>query len=208
MSKPITLRSDYLELGDILEPGERLLWSGRPAYGRQFFQAVYHERLLHTAFLAAILVMWGLVPFAPERPGVAPNTSILICMSATLAFGAISFGIACTRRLVLSNLVYFVSDKRAILCRKALNWRLQSKLHITASLHQDTSTVLPGFAEHMPLREIRSSLSETQMYNSPPTKGEQPDLWERFSTSIVYEHVPDPQQLLSRTHTSDKTTLY
>ena len=47
---------DHVELDEILEPEEHLIWSGLPGYGRRFPEAVGDERTIHIAAFLIISV--------------------------------------------------------------------------------------------------------------------------------------------------------
>ncbi|SLN63096.1 hypothetical protein TRL7639_03541 [Falsiruegeria litorea R37] len=192
MLKTITLRCDHPELSDILEPGEQLLWSGQPVQGRRFFQAVGHERLLHTAFLTAVLLVWAIMPFAPDRSGVSSDVPFQIGVIVTLTSLAIATGLALARQFVLTRLAYFVSDKRTIICRRGRNWKLQNQLHITSS----------------PRSDAVSPFGSLQIQYAALEGTAQPDLWTRVSASVAYGYVYDPQELWPSVSTSRNSTFH
>lgn len=101
------------DLENILAPGERLLWSGRPCYGRRFIQTVGAERMLHIGLLVGIWV-WS---------------------AATVLLAVISCNAACQRQYVLYNSAYFVSDRRAFVCRYGRNWRLGARAYLVSCPH-------------------------------------------------------------------------
>lgn len=193
MSQTAVVRSEIPELRNILAPGERLLWSGQPVYGRKLFQAVGQERLMHTAFLAAILVLWAAVPFAPDRPGMPPNTPILICVAATLAFTAISLGLAAARRSLLNRLAYFVSDKRAIICRRGRNWKFESLLHVVSFPRPNGAD---GPMSLIAVQDTDNVVPAIQLHQLALEGSKDSDWWARMSAEITYERAQNPQTVL------------
>lgn len=192
MLKTITLRSDHPKLGDILDPGEKLMWSGQPVYGRKLFQALEQERLMHTAFLTAVFLVWAVMPFAPDRPGISPDMPLQIGAIATIAFLGLAGGLAVARQFVMTRLAYFASDKRTIICRRGLNWKFQNQLHVTSFSRSDAAP----------------SLGSSQIQYVALEGVAQPDLWARVSASVAYEHVSDPQALWTSVSSSGNSTFH
>lgn len=67
------LAADDYGWTDVLHPDEHPLRSGRPAYGRRFFQPVGAERVWLLSFLTACAAMWLSLPFADNGPSLASS---------------------------------------------------------------------------------------------------------------------------------------
>ena len=128
----------HVNFDDILEPDERLLWSGVPGYGRAFLEAVGDERKLHIAELVGLIIMWSTLFFIDPDADLGRVEAIWIYGAFTLAVVAVAFSMASQRHYVLNNLVYFVTDRRAIICRRGRNWRLGVRLYVVSCPHSAT----------------------------------------------------------------------
>jgi hypothetical protein len=186
------------DLEDIISPEECLLWSGQPSYGRRFFQAIGDERVIHTGLLIGVAVMWSSLYFiGPEAP-FGRKTAVWAFSGFTIMFVAVSFFVASMRHYVLNSLVYLVTDRRAIICRRGRNWRLSTRLYVVSCPHSETYpySVIPS--RPYPSLQVGTMLSESQVQPfwlglSHPG---QPVLWGRVTAPVVFEYVPNAQELL------------
>lgn len=185
-------------LENILAPGERLLWSGQPSYGRRFFQAVGAERTFHIGFLIGTIVMWSTLPFIETEPRFGRNEAIWIYSAVSIGFFAVSYALASQRHYVLFNLVYFISDRRAIVCRRGRNWRLSTQLYVISCPHSEFYPYSVISSRPYPSLQVGTLLSENQL--QPLGLGlshpGQPVLWGRITAPVVIEYVPNAQELL------------
>lgn len=111
---------------DLLAPGERLFWTGRPDHGGKLLQATRHERLLGASLVLIIGLMWSSFPLI--EPGKRLDAGFLFgVMTLGLLFWI--FFIAATRADILRRLRYAVTDRRAIVVRPARSWRLDPQLY-------------------------------------------------------------------------------
>jgi len=185
-------------LDDFLGPEERLLWSGQPCYGRRFFQAVGNERMIHIGFSLGTIVMWSTLPFIETEVRFGRNTAIWVYGALTLAFVAASFSLASQRHYVLYNLAYFITDKRAIVCRRGRNWRLGTRLYVISCPHSETYpySIIPS--RPYPSLQVGTLLSEDQVqpFGLGLSHPGHPHLWGRTTAPIMFDYVPNAQALL------------
>ncbi len=186
------------DLKDILSPEECLLWSGQPSYGRRFFQAVGDEPVIHMGLLVGIAVMWSSLYFiGPEAP-LSRNTAVWTFSAFTIMFAAVSFFLASERHYVLCNLVYLVTDRRAIICRRGRNWRLSTRLYVISCPHSETYPYSVISSRPFPSLQVGTMLSQDQVqpFGLGLSHPGQPILWGRITAPVVFEYVPNAQELL------------
>lgn len=149
-----------VDLTQFLEPDETLLWSGNPCYGKDFFQIVGQERLMHICMLIGCIAMWAsLVLIEPTKQTTAASTFTFITI---LMVGA-SFFIAKSRQFVLKRLVYFATDRRAIVIRGDKSWQFASALHVISCVHSSEYLYKIVSGHPYPSLRIGSLLSSEQV---------------------------------------------
>lgn len=121
------------EWSKILEPGEQLLWTGRPDYGRRFFQVVGHERYWHLGHALGIVALWSVLPFLKEEKA---QDAVWFFGMVTLILLLLSVAIARFRADVLGSLYYAVTDRRAVVLRKGRNVFLRMRSYVASCPHR------------------------------------------------------------------------
>jgi hypothetical protein len=189
---------DKLDLDDVLDPDERLLWSGRPGYGRSFLQAVGDERTIHIALLVGALVMFSTLFLMNAESRISRAEAAWVCGAVTLAFLACSFVLASQRQYVLYNLSYFVTDKRAIICRRGQNWRLAGRLYIVSCPHSGTYPYALIASRPYPSVQIGTLLSAdlVQPFGLGLSHPGHAILRDRINAEITFDYLPDAQAVL------------
>lgn len=179
------------DLEEILASDENLLWSGEPSYGQRFFQAVGDERLFHIGILIGIAVLWSTLPLINSKSAPGRDTAIWVYSGLTFVFVTSSFYLANLRQFVLRRLVYFVTDKRAIVCRRGSNWRLGERLYVVSCPH----------SERFPYRLIQSrpfasvqvgtllSYDVVQPFGLGLTHPGHSILWGRVNAPVMFDYL-------------------
>ncbi len=187
-------------LEEILEPGERLLWTGKPSYGGRFFQATGQERVFHFSFLVGGVVIWSLFPFIDENARLGRDQALWIFGVTTLLFMLYSGIIAGQREHVLRNLVYFVTNKRSIVCRRGMNFRLSTRLYVISFAHSPTFPYNVIATRPYPSLQIGLLLSKdaVQPFGLGLSHPGQPLHWGRITVPVVFEQLPDAHDLLEK----------
>ncbi len=181
------------DLTEILEPNERLLWVGAPAFGRRFFQPVGAERIWLLSFIIGIIAMWCTLPFIPSGPGLNQDDAIWVYLAVTVFFVILAASLAMQRQYVLQNLAYYLTNRRAIVCRVGMNWRLSSRVYIISC------PLSPAFSYEIidtapfPSLRVGTLLSEDslQPFGSGLSHPGQPYFWGRVITPVIFELIPD-----------------
>ncbi|WP_425078454.1 hypothetical protein [Ruegeria denitrificans] len=192
------LRSPDLE--EILGPKERLLWSGRPGFGLKFFQAVGEERKLQIFVLVAFVALWATLPFIDADPEARFGRlkALFVYGIATLALLSFSAYLASQRQFVLSNLIYYVTDTRVIICRLGRNWRLSTRLFVVSCEHSKTFPyeVLP--TRPYPSLRVGTLLSEQQVQflGFGLSHPGHPERFDRGVQPIFLDYLANSEQLL------------
>ncbi|OUS04394.1 hypothetical protein A9Q96_15720 [Rhodobacterales bacterium 52_120_T64] len=185
------------DLEDILDSEEQLLWSGQPTYGGRFFQAVGTEKLCHIGFFWGAAIMWCTLPLVYPEARMGRSDAVWVYAITTIVFICISPRMAYQRQYVLSNLVYVVTDKRAIVCRRGKNWRLKFRLYVFSCQHSEAYpySVIP--TRPIPSLQVATLISRIQL--KPLGFGlshpGQPPLWGRIGEPVVFEFVPNAEEL-------------
>jgi len=133
----IETRTDS-DLDKILDSDEHVLWTGQPEYGRRLFQPLGAERIYLISMLVGVVVMWGSLPFIDPKAGLGRGSAVGGFAVCTAAFVMLAFYMAQSRQFVLCNFVYFVTNRRSILCRVGRNWRLAQRLYVISNAHSVT----------------------------------------------------------------------
>ncbi|WP_297777692.1 hypothetical protein [uncultured Roseovarius sp.] len=186
------------DLNTLLTPDEHLLWTGRPDYGRMFFQPTGAERTYLISMIVGALVMWSTLPFLDSTSAFGQIEAYWIYGATTLAFGAAAYTMACNRQYVLSNVIYFLTTKRAIVCRRGRNWRLGVRLYVVFNPHSATYPyeILP--TRPNPSLRIGTLLDqqEVQPFGLGLSHPGQPVHWGKLTVPVAFEQVPHAAELL------------
>lgn len=189
------------DLEEIITPKERLLWSGRPGCGLNFFQAVGEERKLQVFILIAIVVLWATLPFIDTDPGARFGRfkALFVYGIATVALLSISAYLATQRQFVLRNLIYYVTDSRVVICRLGRNWRLSTRLFVVSCEHSTTFPyeVLP--TRPYPSLRVGTLLSEQQVQflGFGLSHAGHPERFARGVEPIFLDYLANSEQLLA-----------
>jgi len=123
------------EWSRILESGEQLMWTGRPDYGRRFFQIVGHERYWHLGHALAIVALWSVLPFLKDEKA---QDAVWFFGMVTMILLLLSVAIARFRADILGSLFYAVTDRRAVVLRKGRNVFLRMRSYVASCPHRET----------------------------------------------------------------------
>jgi hypothetical protein len=120
----------------VLEPGERLVWTGRPAHGRRFLETVGEERIWHRGFLIGAIAIWLTLPLLD---GWRAREAVWVYGFVTLAFAFSSARIAWVRSRILRSMHYAITDRRAIVCREGRDHDLRLRTYVVSCPYHLTS---------------------------------------------------------------------
>ena len=189
---------DQPNLNAIVSPNERLIWSGHPEYGQNFLEPVRSERVIHIGLLLGAIVMWSSLLVIEPNDRFSLFDVIITFTVLTIVFLGGSIGVAAQRQYVLHNLIYFVTDKRAIVCRYGRNWRLSSRMYVISCPHVATFPYEVIESSPYPSLQIGILLSENQLqpFGLGLAHPGQPVLWGQVTAPIVFEYIADAQELL------------
>ncbi|WP_416884022.1 hypothetical protein [Marivita sp.] len=185
------------DLNKILETDERLLWSGAPGYGRRFLEVVGHERTILIAALFAIPVMWSsLVLISPDAQ-LSRKDATWVYGAVTLGLFANSLFLAGQRQYVLSTLAYFVTDKRALICRRGWNWRFGVRLYVVSCKHSATYPYSLIDTRPFPSLQIGTLLSvdQVQPFGWGLSHPGHSILRHRTTSNVTFDYIPDAQDV-------------
>ena len=129
-----------------LEPGETLLWTGRPAYGRRVFEFIGAEKTWQLGLLLGTVAMWLTWPMIERDGARTADDAIWGYGAATLAFGLVAIYMATARAYVLGTLHYAVTDRRAIVRREGRNHFLANREFLVSCEHSQgfRFPIVPG----------------------------------------------------------------
>jgi len=184
---------------DLLEPGEQLVWTGKPVYGQRFFQVIGYERTWHLSMFAAVVIMWLVVPFVSWDPYSGYFDAIWFLSIWTVVFVGGSLLLASDRQYIMSSSIYFLTDRRAIVCRRGRNWHLNYKLYVVSC------PLVPTYPyEVIRLRPYASvqvgtllSKDVIQPFGPGLSHGGQSPLLGRVNMPVVFEAVDKPDDLMA-----------
>ena len=114
----------------VFEEDEKVLWTGRPDHGREFWEFEGQEHIIFRSLLVGAFVIWITAIFmasddSPVR--VFQYFGVLL----TTAVGVYGFYYnASSRAYVMSNLFYAVTDQKAVIVRRGGNWRFASRRYV------------------------------------------------------------------------------
>ena len=187
------------DLETILNQDEKLLWTGVPSYGRGFFEPTGHEKRILLTFCVGVIILLLSTPFLVQTTD-APLWVILGTFGlVALAFAGFSAWTANSRQFVLSQTAYFVTDKRAFICRYGRNWRLNGGLHVVSCPHSATYPyeILSTFP--YPSLRIGTLLDENELqpFGFGLSHPGQPFLMERTMMPVLFEQVPNVKEVLA-----------
>lgn len=189
---------DHVELDKILETNERLIWTGLPGHGRRFLEAVGDERKIHIAALVGVAIMWSTLIFMDHDARFGHTVAIWIYSAVTLMFLGASAFLASQRQYVLSNLVYFVTDRRAIICRRGRNWRMGMRAYIVSCPHSSTYPYWVIETRPYPSLQIGTLLSgdQVQPFGLGLSHPGHSILRDRITSSVTFDYIPDAEAVL------------
>ncbi|MFT6459436.1 hypothetical protein [Pseudophaeobacter arcticus] len=198
MQNITVINLDHPDLDDILDRGERLLWSGEPGYGRRFLQPVGDEWKIHIGLFVGALAMWGTLPFIDTEARFGRDAAVWVYGAFTIACIGISFLLACQRQYVLQNLAYLITDRRAVICRRGRNWRFGVRLYVVSCPHSDTFPYSVISNRPYPMLQVGTLLSEdlVQPFGLGLSHPGHPILWGRVTYPITLDYMPNAQTLL------------
>ena len=197
----LTIESyDQADLQDILKCDERLLWCGRPAYGRKFFQMTKTERVYAVAMSVGAAVMWATWPLIDDR---ATTAAFWIYLIFSVCFVLFLFALANLRQIVLNHLVNYVTDTRAIVCRRGGNWRFATRLYVVSCPHSDGYPYTMTDSRPVPSLQVGTLLSQDQLQPIGLALAHpgQPVLWGRITSPVMFEYIPDAKEVLQMIRT-------
>ena len=199
----IEIRTDA-EITEILVPGERLLWTGQPEFGRGFFQPIGAERTYLIAMCVGTLVMWGTVPYIAATTASELLNVYVAYGVASLVFALAAFVMASNRQYVLCNVVYFVTNKRAIVFRRGRNWRFGVRLYVVSNPHSATYPYEISATRPYPSLKVGAlhDKQEIQPFGLGLSHPGQPPLWGKLIVPVAFEQVSDAGEVLERIRSS------
>ena len=175
---------------DVLEPGETLLWSGRPEYGRKLFQFTKVERDFAKIAAVGTIAMWVTLVLIPSQAMVPASWLYLF---VTASFAAALGYLAVGRSSVLSNFLYFVTDKRAIICRRGSNLYFAKRLYVVSCVHDRANPY--AAVESRPMTSLQVGIvplsDQLHPFGLVLRHPGQPLLTGRVSTPVMFEYVED-----------------
>jgi hypothetical protein len=189
---------DSADLTKILESDECLLWSGAPGYGRRFLEAVGHERTILIASLVAIPVMWSTLVFISPDAQLSRTDAIWVYSAVTLGLIANWLFLAGQRQYVLSTLAYFVTDKRAIICRRGRSWRFGVRLYVVSCKHSASYPYCLSDTRPFPSLQIGTLLSvdQVQPFGWGLSHPGHSILRHRTTSNVTFDYISDAQDVL------------
>lgn len=186
------------ELSDILNPGERLLWTGTPEYGRKLLQAVGYERTFHICVFVGVLFIWLTIPFIDDTGSRTRATAFWTFGGVTIVFLVLSFSLAEHRQFVLRNLAYFVTDKRVIICRRGRNWHFSDGTYVVSVPHAETYPYAVHLTRPFPSLLVGTlfSVDQVQPFGSGLAHAGHSPLRNRTASPITLDYISDAETVL------------
>lgn len=189
------------DLAEILDSDEVLLWSGRPCYGRKFFQFAGHERLMQLCLFIGGLAMWSSLFLIDP---INKENAIFAFAIVTLCFIGLLYFAARTRKLILNSFVYLVTNRRAILVRGGKNWRFISMLFAVSCPHSTKYPYKIISSHPYQSLQIGNLLSgeQVQPFGFGISHPGQPFLWNRIFPPVMFEYIDNAAELLELIQTN------
>ncbi|WP_306151734.1 hypothetical protein [Roseovarius sp. MMSF_3281] len=186
------------ELNTILDADERVVWTGRPEYGRRFFQPIGTERTLLISMVFGALAMWSTLPFIPDKALFGRVDAIWVYGAASLAFIFAAMWSAHERQTVLCTLVYFVTNKRSIVCRRGRNWHAGIRLYVVSNAHSATYPYEVLLTRPHPSLKIGALMDQQELnpFGFGLSHLGQPVHWGKITVPVAFEQVPNAAELL------------
>lgn len=189
---------DQVEIDKILEAGEHLLWSGLPGYGRRFREAVGDERTFHIVALIGVAIMWSTLVLIEHEAQIGRTEAIWIYGTFTFMFIVVSALLASLRQYVLQNLVYFITDSRAIICRRGRNWRGAVRLYVVSFPHSNSYPY--ALVRSRPYASLQIgrllSVDQVQPFGMGLSHPGHSILWHRGTSIVTFDYIPDAEDVL------------
>lgn len=186
------------DLKAILDADEQVIWSGRPEYGRRFFQPIGAERIALVCVMLGIVAMWGTLPFIPPDPSFGRAEAIWVYSAVSLGLALVIIWAAYQRQTVLCTLLYFLTDKRSIVCRRGRNWHLGTRLYVVSNRHSATYPYQIVPTRPNPSLRIGTILDKQELnpFGFGLSHPGQPVPWGLLTVPVTFEQIPDARALL------------
>ncbi len=125
---------DSPELEELLELEERVLWSGAPDYGRKLFELRQNEKIVAICIAVGAVALLLTLPFVPQEQGNSIRAAwiFLIVIAMLVCFLVAN---ALDRKMLFSNLAYFVTDRRAIVVRAVKGLFHKGDVYVVSCRH-------------------------------------------------------------------------
>lgn len=197
-----SIKIDFYHAPDlevILDRDEKILWTGAPSYGKGFFEPTWHEKFILISYCVGVIILLLSTPFLVQASD-SPLWAILGTFGlVAFVFAGISVWTANARQFVLSSFAYFVTDKRALVCRYGRNWKLNGGLYVVSCPHSDTYPYTIVSTRPYPSLRIGSLLDENELqpFGFGLSHPGQPYLMGRTMAPVLFEQVPDAKEILA-----------
>ncbi|MRU15035.1 hypothetical protein FDP25_06285 [Roseovarius sp. A21] len=187
------------ELNTILDADEHVIWTGRPEYGRRFFQPIGAERTRLISMIFGALAMWSTLPFIPDNASFGRFDAIWVYSAASLAFLCTAMWSAHERQTVLCTLLYFVTNKRSIVCRRGRNWHAGTRLYVVSNAHSATYPYEIFATRPHPSLRVGTLLDQQELnpFGFGLSHSGQPVHWGALTVPVAFEQVPNAAELLA-----------
>lgn len=195
MSGPTITIFDKGDIDAFLAPDERLLWVGQPTYGGKFFQVVGDERFFHLGGFVAGLLMWVSLAFIePDER----SDATWVFVGVTVVLVLCSLYLCSVRQYVLRSLLYFVTGKRAIVCRSGSTWRFSKALYVVSCPHSNAYPYQIMPTHPQPSLQIGTlhSYDQVQPFGFGLAHPGLPVLSGSVSAPVLFEYIPNAQEVM------------
>lgn len=200
MHQPTIDVFDKPDFGDIIQPDETVLWSGKPEYGLKFRQAIGAERTIHISLLLGAVAMWCTLPLISTTARFNRLDAVFAYLATSIGFMLFSAILASHRQHILNSLAYFVTTKRTIICRRGRNGFLAERLYVISCPH--VATYPYEVLDTRPYPSLQVGILLSQELVQPLGFGlghpGQSPLWGRTTADVVLEYIPNADELLAK----------
>jgi hypothetical protein len=187
------------ELNTILDADEHVIWTGRPEYGRRFFQPIGAERVWLISMILGALVMWSTLPFISGEASFGRYEAIWVYMAVSVAFTLASIWFAYRRQTVLCTVLYYLTNKRSILCRRGRNWHAGTRLYVVSNAHSAIYPYEVFSTRPYPSLKIGALMDKQELnpFGFGLSHPGQPVHWGALTVPVAFEQVPNAAELLA-----------